>query len=150
GGGGGGNGGLGGRGGNAWNSNAAVGGFGGAGIAVDAGLMTLGGGGGAGSRNNSTGDQSSGSAGGGIVMIRADSLSGTGTLEADGLSANTADQTPANDGGGAGGAGGVAPAVTTADIPGVDTTGACSSLALSVVDLGITVSGPANPVSPCT
>jgi hypothetical protein len=236
GGGGGGNGGLGGRGGNAWNSNAAVGGFGGAGIAVDAGLMTLGGGGGAGARNNSTGDQSSGSAGGGIVMIRADSLSGTGTLEADGVSANTADTTPANDGGGAGGAGGsvlvyapnggfagltvnarggrgsdawptvaataypgerhgpgggggggrvflsgipaaalvtggasgttsvtqetygasdgsigsVVTAATAADIPGVDTTGACSPLALSAVDLGITVSGPSNPVSPCT
>src|SRR6185503_16888660 len=49
-----------------------------------------------------------------------------------------------------GSVGSVATAVTTADIPGVDTTGACSSLALSVVDLGITVSGPANPVSPCT
>ena len=106
GGGGGGNGGLGGRGGNAWNSNAPVGGFGGAGIANDGGLMTLGGGGGAGARNNSTGDQSSGNAGGGIVMIRADSLTGTGTITADGLSANTADTTPANDGGGGGGAGG--------------------------------------------
>ena len=62
--------------------------------------MTLGGGGGAGTRNNSTGDQSSANAGGGIVMIRADALSGTGTLVADGLSANTADTTPANDGGG--------------------------------------------------
>ena len=236
GGGGGGNGGLGGRGGNAWNSNAPVGGFGGAGIAVDAGLMTLGGGGGAGSRNNSTGDESSGNSGGGIVMIRADSLTGTGTITADGLSANTADTTPDNDGGGGGGAGGsvlvyapnggfagltvnarggrgsdawptvaataypgerhgpgggggggrvflsavpaaavvtagqsgitsttnetygasdgsvgtVTTGITTADIPGVDTTGACSSLAVSSVDLGITVTGPNNPLDPCS
>jgi uncharacterized repeat protein (TIGR01451 family) len=106
GGGGGGNGGLGGRGGNAWRSNSPVGGFGGGAIAVDPALTTLGGGGGAGTRNNSTGDESSASAGGGIVMIRADSLTGTGTIEADGLSANTADTTPDNDGGGGGGAGG--------------------------------------------
>jgi uncharacterized repeat protein (TIGR01451 family) len=106
GGGGGGNGGLGGRGGNAWRSNAPIGGFGGGAIAVDPGLVTLGGGGGAGTRNNSAGDESSGNAGGGIVMIRADSLTGTGTIEADGLSANTTDTTPDNDGGGGGGAGG--------------------------------------------
>lgn len=235
GGGGGGNGGLGGRGGNAWNSNAAVGGFGGAGIATDAALMTLGGGGGAGSRNNSTGDQSSGNAGGGIVMIRANALSGTGTIETDGLSANTADTTPANDGGGGGGAGGsvlvyapgggfggltvnarggrgsdawptvavtaypgerhgpgggggggrvfvsgtpaavdvaggpagitsVVPEIygasdgnpgtiatpTLSDIPGVDTTGPCGPLAASVVDLGVSVSGPSDPLDPCS
>jgi uncharacterized repeat protein (TIGR01451 family) len=106
GGGGGGNGGLGGRGGNGWRSNAPVGGFGGGGIAADPGLVTLGGGGGAGTRNNSAGDESSGNAGGGIVMIRADSLTGTGTIEADGLSANTTDTTPDNDAGGGGGAGG--------------------------------------------
>ena len=106
GGGGGGNGGLGGRGGNAWRSNAPIGGFGAAGIAADPGLATFGGGGGAGTRNNSAGDESSGNAGGSIVMIRADSLTGTGTIEADGLSANTADTTPDNDGGGGGGAGG--------------------------------------------
>ena len=105
GGGGGGNGGLGGRGGNAWNSNAPVGGFGGGGIASSGGIVTLGGGGGAGTRNNSAGDQGSGNAGGGIVMVRAGSLTGTGTIEADGLSANTADTTPDNDGGGGGGAG---------------------------------------------
>lgn len=235
GGGGGGNGGLGGRGGNAWNSNAPVGGFGGAGIAVDGGLATLGGGGGAGSRNNSTEDQSSGNAGGGIVMIRAGSLTGTGTITADGLSANTNDTTPANDGGGGGGAGGSVlvfapgggfagltanarggrgsdawptigptsypgerhgpgggggggriftsgtPAATDvsggasgitsttgevygasdgnlgsvatllqSDIPGVDTTGPCSSLVASVVDLAVTVSGPADPLDPCS
>jgi hypothetical protein len=39
-------------------------------------------------------------------MIRADSLAGTGTIGADGLSANTADTTPDNDGGGGGGGGG--------------------------------------------
>ncbi len=236
GGGGGGNGGLGGRGGNAWNSNAPVGGFGGAGIASDAGLMTLGGGGGAGARNNSAGDESSGNAGGGIVMIRADSLTGTGTITADGLSANTADTTPDNDGGGGGGAGGsvlvyapnggfagltvnarggrgsdawptvaataypgerhgpgggggggrvflsgtpaaavvtggisgttsvtaetygasdggagsVSTDVTAADVTAVDTTGACGPLALTSVDLGIDVTGPAGSVDPCS
>lgn len=236
GGGGGGNGGLGGRGGNGWRSNAPVGGFGGGALAVDPALVTLGGGGGAGTRNNSTGDQSSASAGGGIVMIRADSLTGTGTIEADGLSANTADTTPANDAGGGGGAGGTvlvfapnggvggltvnarggrgsdawptvaitdypgerhgpgggggggrvflsgspAAAVVTggssgtttltpevfgasdgnpgtvstglvvSDIPGIDTTGACGSQAASVVDLGITVSGPPDAIDACT
>ena len=236
GGGGGGNGGLGGRGGNAWFSNAAVGGFGGAGIVDDAGLLTLGGGGGAGARNNSAGDESSGNAGGGIVMIRADSLTGAGTITTDGLSANTGDTTPDNDGGGGGGAGGsvlvyapnggfggltvnarggrgsdawptigptsypgerhgpgggggggrvflsgtpaaavvtsgasgitsttgevygasdggpgtVSTDLTVIDIPGIDTTGSCSAFALSSVDLGITVTGPADPLDPCS
>ena len=235
GGGGGGNGGLGGRGGNAWNSNAAVGGFGGGGIASSGGIVTLGGGGGAGTRNNSTGDQSSGNAGGGIVMVRAGSLNGTGTIEADGLSANTVDTTPANDGGGGGGAGGTVlvlapgggyggltvnarggrgsdawptvaptaypgerhgpgggggggrvilggtPAATSvlggaagitsqspevygasdgnpgtldtglvvSQVPGIDTTGACGALAASVVDLGMTVSGPPDTIDAC-
>jgi uncharacterized repeat protein (TIGR01451 family) len=236
GGGGGGNGGLGGRGGNSWRSNAPLGGFGGGGIAVDAGLVTLGGGGGAGTRNNSAGDESSASAGGGIVMIRADSLTGTGTIESDGLTANTTDTTPDNDGGGGGGAGGTvlvfapnggfggltvnarggrgsdawptvaitdypgerhgpgggggggrvflsgspaaavvtggASGITTltpevfgasdgnpgtlstglvvSDIPGIDTTGACSAQAASVVDLGIAVSGPPDTIDACT
>jgi uncharacterized repeat protein (TIGR01451 family) len=236
GGGGGGNGGLGGRGGNAWNSNAPTGGFGGAMVAADPALATLGGGGGAGTRNNSTGDQSSGNAGGGIVIIRADSLTGTGTIEADGLSANAADTTPANDAGGGGGAGGtvivlapnggaggltvnarggrgsdawptvgvtdypgerhgpgggggggrvflsgspaaaevsgglsgittlnlevfgasdgsagtVSTDLVTSQIPGIDTTGACSALATTVVDLGISVSGPPDTIDACT
>jgi uncharacterized repeat protein (TIGR01451 family) len=236
GGGGGGNGGLGGRGGNGWRSNSPVGGFGGGGIAANPGLVTLGGGGGTGTRNNSAGDESSGNAGGGIVMIRADSLTGTGTIEADGLSANTTDTTPDNDAGGGGGAGGtvlvlapnggldgltvnarggrgsdawptvrltaypgerhgpgggggggrvflsatpaaadvsggaagttsvtpevygasdgsagtVSTGLVVSQIPGIDTTGACSGLAASVVDLGITVSGPADTIDACT
>jgi uncharacterized repeat protein (TIGR01451 family) len=236
GGGGGGNGGLGGRGGNGWRSNASTGGFGGGEIAADPGLVTLGGGGGAGTRNNSAGDESSGNAGGGIVMIRADSLMGTGTIEANGLSANTTDTTPDNDAGGGGGAGGtvlvfapnggldgltvnarggrgsdawptvrlteypgerhgpgggggggrvflsatpaaadvsggaagttsvtpevygasdgslgtVSTGLVVSQIPGIDTTGACSALAASVADLGIKVSGPADTIDACT
>jgi uncharacterized repeat protein (TIGR01451 family) len=237
GGGGGGNGGLGGRGGNAWRSNDPVGGFGGGGTAPDPGLATFGGGGGAGTRNNSTGDQSSGNAGGGVVMIRADSLTGTGTVEVDGLSANVAGElTPANDAGGGGGAGGtvlvfapngglpgltvyarggrgsdawptvgvteypgerhgpgggggggrvflsgspagadvtggtagittqtpdvfgasdgnpgtVSTGLVVSQIPGIDTTGLCSALATTVVDLGIAVSGPPDTIDACT
>jgi uncharacterized repeat protein (TIGR01451 family) len=102
GGGGGGNAGAGGRGGNSWSSNLAVGGRGGASVPAAAGLIVLGGGGGAGSQNNSSGTASSGGAGGGIVMIRAGSVTGTGTITANGQVGST----PANDGGGGGGAGG--------------------------------------------
>jgi uncharacterized repeat protein (TIGR01451 family) len=102
GGGGGGNAGAGGQGGNTWSSNLAVGGRGGAAFAWGANLLVLGGGGGAGSRNNSSGVASHGGAGGGIAMIRAGTVTGTGTITANGLDGNT----PANDGGGGGGAGG--------------------------------------------
>src|SRR3984893_6981478 len=70
GGGGGANGGAGGMGGNSWNTNLAVGGFGGA----------------AGSRTNpgAITNASSGGSGGGIAMIRAGSVSGAGTISADG------------------------------------------------------------------
>jgi hypothetical protein len=117
GGGGGGNGGQGGGGGNAWNSNAAVGGYGGAAFPATFGRLIMGGGGGAGTRNNSTGAESGGSNGGGIVLIRAALVAGTGTITADGATANTATLTPDNDGGGGGGAGGsvlfVAPATVS-------------------------------------
>ena len=65
----------------------------------------MGGGGGAGTRNNSDGDNqaSGGSAGGGIIFIRADSLTGTATLTANGTNAYNG---TANDAGGGGGAGG--------------------------------------------
>ncbi|HEV2705705.1 MAG TPA: hypothetical protein VGV59_07245 [Pyrinomonadaceae bacterium] len=104
GGGGGANGGAGGRGGNTWNSNRATGGHGGSAFAsvAAAGRMVLGGGGGAGTRNNSSGAASSGGAGGGIVMIRAGSFTGSGTISANGADGIE----PINDGGGGGGAGG--------------------------------------------
>ena len=103
GGGGGANGGQGGMGGNSWNTNQPVGGLGGAAFPlVAATKVVLGGGGGSGSRNNSAGFASSGGTGGGIVMIRTGSLTGAGTITANG----GIGVTPANDGGGGGGAGG--------------------------------------------
>ena len=62
----------------------------------------MGGGGGAGTRNNSAGVVSSGGAGGGIVMIRSGTITGTGTITANGANGLV----PDNDGGGGGGAGG--------------------------------------------
>lgn len=109
GGGGGANGGSGGRGGNAWASNAAVGGEPGAAFtAASSSRLVLGGGGGAGSTNDGTGTPgagfaSSGAAGGGIVMLRTGTISGTGSVLANGANANN---TVANDGSGGGGAGG--------------------------------------------
>jgi uncharacterized repeat protein (TIGR01451 family) len=105
GGGGGGNGGSGGFGGDSWQSNLSIGGEGGSPFPATIDRIALGGGGGAGTRNNSDGDNqaSSGSAGGGMIFIRADSLTGTGTFTANGANAynNTS-----NDAGGGGGAGG--------------------------------------------
>jgi len=105
GGGGGGNGGSGGFGGDSWNTNLSDGGEGGAPFPATIDRIALGGGGGAGTRNNSDGDNqaSSGSAGGGIIFIRADSLTGTATLTANGSNAYNG---TANDAGGGGGAGG--------------------------------------------
>ncbi len=102
GGGGGANGGQGGQGGNSWNSNLPVGGLGGAAFPAAAVRLVLGGGGGAGSRNNSAGFASSGGTGGGIVMIRAGTVTGAGTITANG----GVGVTPDNDCGGGGGAGG--------------------------------------------
>lgn len=102
GGGGGGNGGAGGQGGNTWSSNLPRGGFGGAVFPHATDRLALGGGGGSGARNNSTGVQSSGGRGGGLILIRANSITGTATLSANG----GVGVTPANDGGGGGGAGG--------------------------------------------
>jgi fimbrial isopeptide formation D2 family protein/uncharacterized repeat protein (TIGR01451 family) len=104
GGGGGANGGDGGHGGNTWNSNAVTGGLGGvAAASPGAGRVVLGGGGGAGSRNNSVNFDSSGASGGGVVLIRTNTVGGTGTINADG---NAAWNNTANDGGGGGGGGG--------------------------------------------
>jgi uncharacterized repeat protein (TIGR01451 family) len=104
GGGGGANGGDGGHGGNTWSDNLALGGLGGVAVStLGAGRVVLGGGGGAGSRNNSVNYDSSGASGGGIVMLRVNTVSGAGTISADG---NAAWNNTANDGGGGGGAGG--------------------------------------------
>lgn len=106
GGGGGANAGFGGRGGWSWNSSTAdgddIGGFGGATIAPVADRIVMGGGGGAGTQNDVSAAVSSGGAGGGIIMIRTDSVSGSGTLTVDG----GVGQSPANEGGGGGGAAG--------------------------------------------
>jgi uncharacterized repeat protein (TIGR01451 family) len=120
GGGGGANGGTGGTGGFAWSSANVVGGFGGTAFPANTGAVVMGGGGGAGTSNNGawwnpatnsgnadcgadcTGVFSSGTAGGGIVIIRAGSVTGTGTITANGL--NALDEE--NDAGGGGGAGG--------------------------------------------
>lgn len=110
GGGGGSNGGAGGIGGRSWNSDLPTGGFGGKPFPASSTSLVLGGGGGAGTTNdgtsspntNVTGINSSGAAGGGMVMIRTNTVSGTGTINANG--ANALDV--ANDGSGGGGAGG--------------------------------------------
>jgi uncharacterized repeat protein (TIGR01451 family) len=105
GGGGGGNGGSGGFGGDSWNSNLSTGGEGGSAFPATIDRIALGGGGGAGTRNNTPGDTqaSSGAAGGGLIFIRADSLTGTGTLTANGTNSYNG---TANDAGGGGGAAG--------------------------------------------
>ncbi|MEQ1535303.1 MAG: hypothetical protein ABL923_05445 [Burkholderiaceae bacterium] len=111
GGGGGGNGAIGGFGGYGWSgagwpagTTQDLRGIGGAAFAQNStSRLVMGGGGGAGANNNSPGLTSSGGAGGGIVMIRAGTMTGTGTINANG--ANGLTQT-ANDSGGGGGAGG--------------------------------------------
>jgi uncharacterized repeat protein (TIGR01451 family) len=110
GGGGGGNGGAGGLGGNAWSSGVATGGYGGAALPGSGSRVFLGGGGGAGTGNNFTAPNSNGAAGGGIVLIRAGSVAGAGSITANGASAGNG--TP-NDGGGGGGAGGTIVLTTT-------------------------------------
>jgi hypothetical protein len=112
GGGGGGNGGTGGKGGdsiqpkgttvtNINGTNKPVGGRGGASFAASVTRLIMGGGGGAGDANN--GVAGSGGLGGGIVMVRAGSITGTGTISA--RAANGVD-TPTDDGGSGAGAGG--------------------------------------------
>ena len=121
GGGGGGNYGAGAKGGNSWNSNLAVGGEGGSAVAGLAfNRVVMGGGGGAGTTNNATADTltysnpaglscsagsgacSSGAPGGGIILIRANSITGSGQITASGGSAYNV----TNDSAGGGGAGG--------------------------------------------
>ncbi len=93
--------------------------FAGAGVA----RLVMGGGGGAGDNNaNSQAAESSGAAGGGIVMIRAVTLTGSGTISARG--ARAADN-PTNDGGGGGGGGGsvLIVATTWSASPSIDVSG---------------------------
>ena len=100
GGGGGGNGGTGGIGGNTWQSNLVRGGYGGVLFPATAARIIMGGGGGAGSRNNC--GVAGGADGGGIILLRAQTVGGTGTLSARGDTATNV----GNDGAGGGGAGG--------------------------------------------
>lgn len=111
GGGGGGNGAIGGLGGYGWSAagwpagtTQDLRGIGGAVFAQNStSRLVMGGGGGAGANNNSAGLTSSGGAGGGIVMIRAGTMTGTGTINANGANGLTQ---ISNDSGGGGGAGG--------------------------------------------
>ena len=120
GGGGGGNGGAGGKGGFNWTPTIGTpstvhdtGGRGGASFSVDAASyqIIMGGGGGAATTKGGTGsapngiagESSSGAAGGGIILLRANDFSGTGTVSANGASA---DNSVLSDGSGGGGAGG--------------------------------------------
>jgi uncharacterized repeat protein (TIGR01451 family) len=104
GGGGGGNGGAGGFGGNSYGNNLSTGGEGGVAFPVTVNRFAMGGGGGGGSNNYYQDSQdSSGGAGGGMIFIRADSLSGSATLTANGIGAYTGTSSNAGGGGGAGG-----------------------------------------------
>ncbi|MBS2025941.1 MAG: DUF11 domain-containing protein, partial [Deltaproteobacteria bacterium] len=104
---------IGGLGGFGWTPNtppgSATGGFGGDGVPMSAGRLTLGGGGGAGTTNNGTGTPnyglaSSGAPGGGAVLIRAKTIIGTGTILAKGTAGNQSVCNDASGGGGGGGA----------------------------------------------
>jgi len=104
GGGGGGNGGAGGFGGNSYGNNLSTGGEGGVAFPVTVNRFAMGGGGGAGSNNYyQDSEDSSGGAGGGMIFIRADLLSGSATLTANGIGAYTGTSSNAGGGGGAGG-----------------------------------------------
>jgi uncharacterized repeat protein (TIGR01451 family) len=113
GGGGGANGGFGGRGGDNWSPSEiplfkrhprSEAGFGGAASPTSLTQVFLGGGGGAGANRNQP--RAHGAAGGGLVLIRAGSITGLGTIKASGLDAPTL-SAPGNSGNvGGGGAGG--------------------------------------------
>ena len=102
GGGGGSNQGKGGLGGFGWQAPTVQGGYGGSALPASPTILFMGGGGGAGSRNNYSSFDASGGPGGGIIMIRAGSVSGAGTLDASG----SPGLSPSQEGGGGGGAGG--------------------------------------------
>ncbi len=114
GGGGGGHGGLGGLGGRTWRGDSDpiipltgrdVGGLGGAPLAYTAlTRLTMGGGGGAGQQNNNLGG--AGSDGGGVILVRAGTVAGAGSFEANGDDGNDSSGA-ANDAAGGAGAGGL-------------------------------------------
>lgn len=124
GGGGGSNGGTGGVGGKNWHNNVAgngfvgtnspangfvQGGLGGSAFTASSAQIVMGGGGGAGDGNNSTTANEylmSGANGGGIVLIRAGSITGGGTINANGNNASDLPASGQTDSGGGGGAGG--------------------------------------------
>ncbi|BAZ39781.1 hypothetical protein NIES4101_57370 [Calothrix sp. NIES-4101] len=115
GGGGGANWGVGGQGGLTWFTQKDIGGRGGNQFAAASTRVIMGGGGGAGSNNDGAGTPpnglaSSGAAGGGIVLVRAGTFSGQGTVNASGSNApiqlTSTSNIQFNDGGGGGGAGG--------------------------------------------
>jgi hypothetical protein len=144
GGGGGGNGGIGGTGGNSWNSNRAVGGKPGALFAQQSpSRLVMGGGGGAGSTDGGTGTPgagfaSSGAPGGGIVILTAGSITGSGSILANGAAPNT---TLLNDGSGGGGAGGSILIITGANAPSL-TVSANGSVGASNTGGGASPHGP--------
>ncbi|MBC7828266.1 MAG: T9SS type A sorting domain-containing protein [Chitinophagaceae bacterium] len=127
GGGGGANAGAGGQGGSGWHGGSGnvntypTGGYGGTAFTERSILrFIMGGGAGAGSANNSTGVtqyMSSGGAGGGIILLRANSYAGSGTLNANGADAIGVTGAGGNtDAAGGGGAGGTIVAVTRTNV----------------------------------
>ena len=109
---GGGNFGIGGKGGFGWTPLTPpgfdTGGMGGMSMPVSPSRLFFGGGGGSGSTNNCTGTPAngratSGAAGGGMVLVRAGTTSGAGTINARGTAGNTTILNDASGGGGAGG-----------------------------------------------
>ena len=109
GGGGGGNGGAGGKGGNSFSSNEPVGGNPGASFTQNSvSRLIMGGGGGAGDNNNETGSlpggfSASGATGGGIVIVNARTIINTGTINVNGMAADSSQNYDGAGGGGAGG-----------------------------------------------
>jgi hypothetical protein len=98
---------AGGNGGDPWNSTnyrAGIGGDGGKAFSGSASSVIMGGGGGGGTSNN--GNIPYGGNGGGIIIIHAETLTGTGTITSNGSGGMPGTPNTGNDGGGGGGAGG--------------------------------------------
>ena len=125
GGGGGGNGGAGGLGGRSFSSQEYIGGFAGASFPSTSNRLALGGGGGAGTTNDDNsrplrnGLASSGAAGGGMALIRTGSVSGSGTINANGVDAF---DTRVDGAGGAGAGGSVVVSAVNNNLTGLSVT----------------------------